>query len=1232
MPPHHVSPASFAALPENERCLGPYRLSKKLGHGGFAPVWLAEEIYDEKKLRDVALKLFFLPEEKSRDPQLTAAWRDAILDEARALCRVEHAHVVRFYSLQRDDARGIVGLAMEYIAGKSLDAIASEHGRMPERAVLEAAIAVAWALAAVHNAGLVHRDIKPANIVKGPAGYKLIDFGIAAGATRSLTAPIAMTPYVDANPGALDATMSVEELAATAATAAVPAFATAPTLHLGSGSAPEGGLRATSYEQPRICGTLGFIPPECIDWGEPASPAGDLYALGVTIFRLLTGLLPGEVSGTRPSVFLLPTGPVPRLEPLVADPSSATGPLAELTASLLNPDPNARPRYADWVARELERIHGQLEPTSTSAPRLAACSSTSSAALPSISRPNEVAALRRARRPYFAGDDPDQQRPLDASPPLTARDEALTALFAASSDALRDRARFLVFTGPLGVGRTRLLDKASTLPGFDADRILRLQCSPERKSPLHPLRRALEPIRARDPGALQAVFDATLRAASPGALPGVDAAAQAIEAVEDALLRASAAAPLLLLIDDVQWGDPYTVDLLKLLIDRAAVDGSGKLLVVVAARDEPSPSAPLRSLLAKVRARAGRFVRHVALGPLAPADAARLARAVAPIGSDVEEAVVRGSGGVPFFVVHALLAWRDAGAITWREGAYRAAADKDLRDDVPGVADRLEGRIASYFEPGSAAERSALRALSAVALYGGGLGVDVLFRVVGDEDSTESALEILVSAGILVASGEPSEYSFAQEMVRQAALNRFRPKPWFHRIHRALLDAIAERDAASVDAAFLSAGYEKLGAVPEARLWLGRAMRAAVASGLFTEAAELGDRLAAITKEPDARATIELDAARALILGRRFEDAARRLDRIRARYGARARGGAVDLRLRISRLEVARGRDEASDGDPTLLTDVDASGDLKLRCEGRMALAGVSPDDRAMQLASEAVEIAARGEPSVEFAARVLRFELNYGQRTRDLELAEVDLQRALVIADAVGSPWRQIHIEGDLAVLEAERGRVEAAIARLRVLASRAEALGMRGQLLLFTQNLSAFLLREGHAAEAAETALRTAELATEGGDPVLRATSLSLRAEALRRVGDFEAALRSADQAEELQRERGDRWRALTLLRRAEILDHLGRGEDALDDARSALAVAQRSGDTNLAIGARLWEALYRVRRGDAPPLALSTLVDEVDATGVTLRSLTRTLLDQAKELLAKGAAERESALDAR
>src|SRR5262249_17510631 len=105
-------------LPDDRRRIGPCVLLRLLGRGGFAPVWLAEEMYGGVELRTAAVKLFAL--EPSAGEELEAH-RDRILQEARSLCRVEHPNVVRFYSLLTDDARGLLGLSMEYVAGASVE-------------------------------------------------------------------------------------------------------------------------------------------------------------------------------------------------------------------------------------------------------------------------------------------------------------------------------------------------------------------------------------------------------------------------------------------------------------------------------------------------------------------------------------------------------------------------------------------------------------------------------------------------------------------------------------------------------------------------------------------------------------------------------------------------------------------------------------------------------------------------------------------------------------------------------------------------------------------------------------------------------------------------------------------------------------------------------------------------------------------------------------------------------
>ena len=180
-PPSDAHSRRLVDLTPNMR-LGAFRLRRRLGRGGFAPVWLADEEYGGEPLRTVALKVFALPaghgQGQSHPPSSRSSPRERIIDEARALCRVEHPNVVRFYTLY--DGGTVVALVMEHVSGETLDARIVRGSGCPLSETFAVGTAMASALSAVHGAGLVHRDIKPTNILDTAGIYKLIDFGIAS--------------------------------------------------------------------------------------------------------------------------------------------------------------------------------------------------------------------------------------------------------------------------------------------------------------------------------------------------------------------------------------------------------------------------------------------------------------------------------------------------------------------------------------------------------------------------------------------------------------------------------------------------------------------------------------------------------------------------------------------------------------------------------------------------------------------------------------------------------------------------------------------------------------------------------------------------------------------------------------------------------------------------------------------------------------------------------------------
>ena len=148
--------------------LGPYRVGERIGQGGMGEVYRAR---DTRLGRDVALKI--LPATMTGDARL----RTRFIREAQSASRLNHPNIVTVYDIGEWEGR--VYIAMEYLAGKTLDAEIPRHG-LPLSLTLKYAIPIADALAKAHAAGVVHRDLKPANIMVTLEGaVKVLDFGLA---------------------------------------------------------------------------------------------------------------------------------------------------------------------------------------------------------------------------------------------------------------------------------------------------------------------------------------------------------------------------------------------------------------------------------------------------------------------------------------------------------------------------------------------------------------------------------------------------------------------------------------------------------------------------------------------------------------------------------------------------------------------------------------------------------------------------------------------------------------------------------------------------------------------------------------------------------------------------------------------------------------------------------------------------------------------------------------------
>ena len=211
---------------------GRYEIGDRLGSGGMSNVYKATDLILE---RTVAVKV--LAEHLSDDERFVARFRR----EALAVAKLIHPNIVQVYDPGVDDGRHYI--VMEYVEGRSGAQILQRQGPVEPETAAEIGIQSCAGLDYAHRRGIIHRDVKPGNlmIVGGPVGggemvVKLTDFGIAR---------------------------AIEQTRIT---------------QVGS-----------------VVGTAAYLAPEQVR-GEEATPATDVYALGVVLYQFLTGRLPYEGS------------------------------------------------------------------------------------------------------------------------------------------------------------------------------------------------------------------------------------------------------------------------------------------------------------------------------------------------------------------------------------------------------------------------------------------------------------------------------------------------------------------------------------------------------------------------------------------------------------------------------------------------------------------------------------------------------------------------------------------------------------------------------------------------------------------------------------------------------------------------------------------------------------------------------------------------------------------------
>lgn len=213
---------------------GPYRIVRKIGHGGMGTVYLAERSDGEFR-KQVAIKLM--------TPQFGAGKVvNRFRNERQVLAALDHPNIARLLDGGSTE-QGFPYLVMDYVDGIRIDDWC-DNRRLTVRARLKLFLHVCAAVEYAHAKQVIHRDIKPNNILVTAEGVpKLLDFGIAKVLNPDLRAE---------------------------------------TLETTTGFAPM---------------TPDYASPEQVR-GEPPGPPTDIYSLGLVLYRLLTGRLPYQLPET----------------------------------------------------------------------------------------------------------------------------------------------------------------------------------------------------------------------------------------------------------------------------------------------------------------------------------------------------------------------------------------------------------------------------------------------------------------------------------------------------------------------------------------------------------------------------------------------------------------------------------------------------------------------------------------------------------------------------------------------------------------------------------------------------------------------------------------------------------------------------------------------------------------------------------------------------------------------
>ncbi|MFJ5534082.1 BTAD domain-containing putative transcriptional regulator [Streptomyces sp. NPDC093261] len=399
-----------------------------------------------------------------------------------------------------------------------------------------------------------------------------------------------------------------------------------------------------------------------------------------------------------------------------------------------------------------------------------------------------------------ASPEPESGRTAAPSP-FTGRGQELDRLTAAAASAAVGHGHVAGVLGPPGVGKTRLLlELAARLESMEAQQqdtgleVVWSHCFPDEGVPAYWLwTQVLRRLSATRPDAFREAarpYDALLaplipeRSAARTGDPGVSANGPqdrflAHDAVCEVLLDLAGRNPLVLLLEDLQWADTASLDLLRLLRTRSQGHPLG--IVFTAREFEAESDGTLRRIISDVLR--GPRTETLRLGGLSLHGVADLVEAHAGSGVDpkVVEVLHRRSEGNPYFVMQLLSLVGDA-----RRLRRPDAADALLVHIPTGIREALHQRFAALPEP-------VLRLLRLCAVMGTEVDTDLLHRTATPGEPVATGLESALRAGLLGEEPhDPGRLHFAHALVQETLIDEL-PRADRHRLHARIAEALGAR-------------------------------------------------------------------------------------------------------------------------------------------------------------------------------------------------------------------------------------------------------------------------------------------------------------------------------------------------------------------------------------------------------------------------------------------------------